>query len=191
MRRRATDASFERLQGDSAPLLALASTPLQRFGPVALAPAPVEQGHDGRELRAPPDTSLQAAIGLSKGAALDRIATRFDFALASTRTNMTFAIPGRRQPFAQAKSRELESRATKSARKGVENGGPVVARPLQPPAVSHPHTNGRSRHGPHGAAGRAKGVENGGLRYGAMGARSARRFPHPSQPPHPRPAVPF
>ena len=98
MRRRATDASFEPLQGDSAPRRALASMPPTRFGPVALAPAPDEQGHDGCELRAPPDTSLQAGIGRRrKGPALDRITTTFGFALASTRTNMTFPIPGRRR----------------------------------------------------------------------------------------------
>ena len=47
MRRKATSASFEPLQGGSAPLPAQASTPLQRFGPAPWSPAPDERGHDG------------------------------------------------------------------------------------------------------------------------------------------------
>ena len=47
VRRKATSASFEPLQGGGAPLPAQASTPLQRFGPAALVPAPDERGHDG------------------------------------------------------------------------------------------------------------------------------------------------
>jgi len=63
-------ASFEPLQGGSAPLPAQASTPLQRFGPAALVPAPDERGHDGWELRAPPDTSLQASSADMNGTSL-------------------------------------------------------------------------------------------------------------------------
>ena len=186
MRRRATKASFEPLQGDSVPLPALASTPLQRFGPVALAPARDEQGHYGWELRAPPDTSLQAGIGLkTKGPALDRIAMTFGFALASMRTNMTLPIVGRRKHPPQARSRECKSRRLKAlarAWKTALSWSPNLCAP----AVSHPHTNGtivtRVAHDRR----RSKGVENGGLRYGAMGGRASPAVSHTRQPPLPK-----
>jgi hypothetical protein len=179
MRRRATNASFEPLQGDSAPRRALASMPPTRFGPVALAPAPDEQGHDGCELRAPPDTSLQAGIGRRrKGPALDRITTTFGFALASTRTNMTFPIPGRRRLPPQAKSRELRAIRPKAPTRAWKTAvsGSLEAQ-LRPPFPTPTRTLERVE-GLTPPAQR-KGVENGGLRYGATGARFARRFPHP------------
>src|SRR5579863_7787952 len=44
MRRKATSAFFEPLQGGSAPLPAQASMPLQRFGPAALVPPLTNEG---------------------------------------------------------------------------------------------------------------------------------------------------
>jgi len=181
MRRRATDASFEPLQGDSAPRRAPASMPPTRFGPVALAPPPDEQGHDGWELRAPPDTSLQAAIGRRrKGPALDRIATTLGFALASTRTNMTFPIPGRRQPPPQAKSRQLRAirpKALARAWKTAVSGSLEAQRrpPFPTPTRTLDRLEGLT------SPAQRKGVENGGLRYGAMGGALRPPFPTPAQ----------
>ena len=92
---------------------------------------------------------------------------------------MTLASPGRRQLPAQAKPRELNSRATKSARKGVENGGLRLARSAAPPTVSHPHTNGQSRHGPHTTDGAARVWKTAGRATALWGAR---------RPPFPTPA---
>ena len=145
MRRRATDASFEPLQGDSAPRRGYGFNAAAQDLDLSPWPQPPdEQGHDGWELRAPPDTSLQAADRpKTKGASLG--SDRNDVWLRARLDEDDHDVSHCPLPPASPASKvaRAESHSTKSARKGVENGGLGLAQSAAPPAVSHPHTNDR------------------------------------------------
>ena len=85
-----------------------------------------------------------------KGPALDRIATTFGFALASTRTGMTFPIARCRQPPQQAKSRELRAirpKALARAWKTAVSGSLEAQRrpPFPTPTQTDDLVTGRTR----------------------------------------------